>query len=228
MSSKPELKLDWCSHEAAKYAVEHWHYSKRVPSTFTKLNKIGVWECGKFVGALVFSTGSNKNIGAPYGLSFGGVCELVRVALTKHETPTSRIVAISLRFLAKRYPSIRLVVSYAASEEGHVGTLYQAGSWLFVGDVRGGDSYIVNGRAMLNRAVDCSKLDKSSLQRIRGHIRHKYLMPLDDEMRRQIEPLRKPYPKRVRSVDGDTSAIHAEEGGSIPTRTLSGNQEVTV
>ena len=28
--SKPTLKLDWCSHEAAKYAVEHWHYSKRI------------------------------------------------------------------------------------------------------------------------------------------------------------------------------------------------------
>jgi hypothetical protein len=27
MSSKPVLKLDWCSHAAAKYAVEHWHYS---------------------------------------------------------------------------------------------------------------------------------------------------------------------------------------------------------
>lgn len=46
-------------------------------------------------------------------------------------------------------------------------------------------------------------------------------MPLDEAMKKQIEPLRKPYPKRVRSVDSDTSAIHAEIGGANPTRTLS-------
>lgn len=171
------------------------------------MNKFGVWECGKFIGVLVFSTGSNKNIGSPYGLSFGGVCELVRVALNKHVTPTSRIIAICLRLLARQYPSIRLVVSYAASEEGHIGTLYQAGGWVFVGDVKGGDSYIVNGRKMLNRAVDCSNIDKSRHKRVKGRMRHKYLMPLDDEMRKQIEPLRKPYPKRVRSVDSDTSDV---------------------
>ena len=55
MSSRPELKLDWCTHAAAKYAVEKWHYSKRLPSTFTKLNKVGAWENGTFIGAVVFS-----------------------------------------------------------------------------------------------------------------------------------------------------------------------------
>lgn len=220
MNSRPELRLDWCSHEAAKYAVEKWHYSGRIPSPFTKLNKIGAWEGGAFIGVLIFSTGSNKNIGAPYGLKFGSVCELVRVALNVHRTPTSRIVAIALRLLCNEYPSIRLVVSYAATEEGHAGTLYQAGNWLFVGDVRGGDSYIVNGRKMLNRAADCSGIDKSKHERVKGHVRHKYLMPLDEAMRKQIEPLRKPYPKRVRSIASDASTIQVEEGGATPTRTL--------
>ena len=41
------LHLDWCSHKAAKYAVEHWHYSKRMPKS--KLVKIGVWENNVFV-----------------------------------------------------------------------------------------------------------------------------------------------------------------------------------
>jgi trehalose 6-phosphate synthase/phosphatase len=40
--SKPVLKLDWCSHEAAKYACEKWHYSGRVPTS--KSARIGVWE----------------------------------------------------------------------------------------------------------------------------------------------------------------------------------------
>jgi RNA processing factor Prp31 len=30
--------------------------------------------------------------------------------------------------------------------------------------------------------------------------KHRYLMPLDDEMRKRIEPLRKPYPKRPKQA----------------------------
>jgi hypothetical protein len=36
--SKAILKLDWCSHEAAKYACENWHYSKCVPNQKTVKN----------------------------------------------------------------------------------------------------------------------------------------------------------------------------------------------
>ena len=32
MSSRPELKIDWATHEAAKYACLHWHYSKTIPT----------------------------------------------------------------------------------------------------------------------------------------------------------------------------------------------------
>lgn len=54
---------------------------------------------------------------------------------------------------------------------------------------------------------------------IMGSSKHRYLMPLDGEIRKRIEPLRKPYPKRVKhSVDA--VAIHATEGGSTPTDTL--------
>ena len=47
-SEKVELKLDWCSYEAAKYACEHWHYSKCMP--VGKTVKIGVWENKKYIG----------------------------------------------------------------------------------------------------------------------------------------------------------------------------------
>ena len=51
------LHLDWCSYEAAKYAVEHWHYSHSLP--IGKLVKIGVWEDDQFIGAVVFGYGAN-------------------------------------------------------------------------------------------------------------------------------------------------------------------------
>ena len=47
-------------------------------------------------------------------------------------------------------------------------------------------------------------------------------MPLDPKMREAIAPLAKPYPKRTcaGSVDSDTPAIHAGEGGAVPTSAL--------
>ena len=158
------------------------------------------------------------------------VCELVRVALTKHKSPVSRIIAICLRKLRESMPGLRIVVSFADSFRGHHGGIYQAGNWIYSGDSF--DTYIeVNGKTEHRRTLGHmygtssiktirEKIDKNA-KAVRTMAKHKYVMPLDDEMRKKIEPLRKPYPKRVRSVDSDTSAIHAEMGGANPTRTLS-------
>ena len=51
MSDASTLKLGWCSYAAAKYAVEHWHYSKVMPSG--KAVYIGVWEEAEFSYASV-------------------------------------------------------------------------------------------------------------------------------------------------------------------------------
>ena len=41
-------------------------------------------------------------------------------------------------------------------------------------------------------------------ERVETARKHKYLYPLDDDMRRQIEPLRKPYPKREHADEATT------------------------
>ena len=52
--NKADLKLDWCSYQAAKWAVEHWHYSKTMP-----VAKKHVSEFGNLINssALLFSHG---------------------------------------------------------------------------------------------------------------------------------------------------------------------------
>jgi hypothetical protein len=50
--------------------------------------------------------------------------------------------------------------------------------------------------------------------------KHKYLFPLDEDMRKRLTPLRKPYPKRAGSIVADAPAIHAGEGGAEPTPAL--------
>ena len=116
---KPALKVDWATHEAAKYACEKWHYSKCIPKS--KLTKIGVWENGKYIGVIIYGVGATFSLVSKYGLKPEEGCELVRVALTCHATPVTRIVAISLKLLKKTFDGIRLVVSFADPEQGHHG-----------------------------------------------------------------------------------------------------------
>ena len=129
--TKSDLKLDWCSHSAARYAVEHWHYSRRMPSG--KLVKIGAWERGEFVGAIIYGRGATPEIGKPYGLEQTEICELVRIALKEHVSPVSRMIAVSLRMLKRWSPGLRMVVSFADTTQGHHGGIYQASGWCYTG-----------------------------------------------------------------------------------------------
>jgi len=218
--TKAELKLDWCSHEAAKYAVEHWHYSKSLAAG--KLVKIGVWENKKFIGVVLFAWGANRNIGSPYGLKQIEVCELVRVALTKHLTPVSRILAIAMKMLHSQSPGVKLIVSYADQNQDHHGGIYQAGNWVCVGTSKPQDSALLNGRVVHKKTIHSKYGSLKGIERISLLSKHKYLYPLTPEMKAKIEPLRKPYPKRA-IVKGSQQA-NADNGGSLPTRSLQSSQ----
>lgn len=209
--SKPELKLDWCSHAAAKFAVENWHYSQCMPAG--KTVKIGVWENGKFIGVVIFSRGANNTLGSPYRLTQFEVCELTRVALNKHESSVTKIVSIAIKMLRKQSRGIRLIISFADPEQGHKGGIYQGGNWVYCGTTNSADEYIVNGKRLHGRSMRSlygTHVGKPFITQIKGSSKYRYLMPLDDAMRKQIEPLAEPYPKRVTSIDSDASAFQVE------------------
>lgn len=237
------LKVAPCSFEAAKWAVEHWHYSKRMPRG--KAVKFGVWEDGVFRGAVVFGSGANGVLGDPYGLDQVEVCELVRVALAPdHAHPVTQVVAQALRTLKDSQPGLRLVVSYADPEQGHHGGIYQAGNWLYDGDSKSHEEYVVHGRRFQGKALRQTRathprgkvparnalewarlvLDSNATE-IRSPGKHRYLMPLDASMRRALTKratkaaLRPPAPYdqgAVEASDGDAPGHRPGGAGSIP------------
>jgi hypothetical protein len=215
-----------CNHAAALFAVTRWHYSRTLP--VGKLVKYGVWESGKFVGVVLFAWGANKDLGTPYGLTLTECCELVRVALAKHRTPVSRIVAIALRLLKKANPGLRLVVSFADPVEQHYGGIYQAGNWLYTGTTVPSFEYRLNGKRINKRAYTGHNYGSPRLALPAGAIKlqtpgkHRYLMPLDDAIRQRVEPLRLPYPvnQRARSTDSGAPDDQLGGGGANPTRAL--------
>jgi hypothetical protein len=224
-----ELRLDWCNYEAAKYAVERWHYSRCMPKS--KLARLGVWEDGQFIGCVLFGVGATGDLVKSFGLDKFQGCELVRVALASHKTPVSRINAIALKLLKRDMPGLRLVVSFADPEHGHAGGIYQAGGWTYTGDSIPADEYIIRGKRWHGRSLrntkpqgmtteEYAKALDLNYQKIKGSSKHRYLYPLDDAMRKQIEPLRKPYPKRDRGETDSAPQSNAETEGARPIRSL--------
>lgn len=211
--AKADLRIDWATHAAAKYAVENWHYSKSLP--VPPLVKVGVWESEKFVGVVIFSRGANNNLLKPFGLAQTEGCELTRVAFTSHSSPVSRVIKLAMAFLKRNSSELRLIVSFADPSEGHHGGIYQAGNWIYTGRQPPTVEYIApDGKQWHGRMVSkdgkikvqgkyrpCWRVDQC--QPIQKQGKHRYLMPLDDAMRKQIAPLAKPYPKRVKQAISD-------------------------
>ena len=224
-ASKPTLRLDWCTHAAAKYAVENWHYSAKLPAS--KTVRIGVWEGGVFIGCLLYSWGNNRNMPKSYGVTQTECAELTRVALTAHRSAVSRILAISVRLLRRQSPGLRVLVSYADPNRDHHGGIYQAAGWIYTGESHANEAYLVDGVVMHKRLLTGASFGRPAPQmptharRVVPLRKHRYVMPLDDEMRARIEPLAKPYPKRslcagTSTRDGTPVAV----GGATPTPAL--------
>lgn len=227
--SKHDLRVDWATHKAAKYACENWHYSQSLPGG--KLVKVGAWENQRFIGAIIFARGATPNLCRPYGLIQSECVELGRVALRDHKCQVSRVVALALKFLKRSQPGIRLVVSFADVSQGHHGGIYQAGNWIYSGQGSPATFYMIHGKLTHPRSIGSAgktqnisgarQLDSNAVA-VNVPGKHRYLMPLDAEMRAKVLPLARPYPKRAGSVDSDTPADHAGEGGATPTSALQG------
>ena len=133
------------------------------------------------------------------------------------------MVAIAIKML-KSTQNIKLIVSYSDQDQNHLGGIYKAGNWIYTGLLNQGTrgAFIINGKKVHNKTIHSMGL-KQSLKTVKSKLdpnatefitsgKHKYLMPLDSEMRKQIEPLRKPYPKRASVVQAEQQTFQSDNG----------------
>jgi ParB-like nuclease domain len=231
--SLPDLRLDFVGRDAVAFSCHRWHYSHSMPSG--RLVCFGAWEDAVFIGAVVFGRGASAEIGSPFGLRQDQICELCRVALGPHRAPTSQIVALAVRLLRKQSPRLRLVVSYADPEHGHVGVLYQSMNWLYLGTTNRESLIRLNGRLFHPRTVT-SRYGTRSIVWLRthvaadaGHVRtlpkHRYVVPLDDDMRRQLAARVRPYPRRAGEAEKRCGRMPPAEDGANPIPPLHHHDE---
>lgn len=215
-----------CEISAARHAVMRWHYSKTVPAG--KLVKFGVWENEQFIGAVIFGRGATPHLGSPYGLDQTGLCELVRVALNKHQAPVSQIVSEAIRQLKQSNPGLRLIVSFADPDEGHHGGIYQAGNWIYNGTSPSARFFKIKGKKTHPRSVGAMG-GIQSLEWIKANLdsnaeiivtapKLRYLYPLDKPMRRKIAKLALPYERAVEGLEAShLDSVEEVQVQSLPT-----------
>ena len=233
-----------CSHEAAKYAVMHWHYSRCMPKS--TLIKYGVWEDGQFIGCVIFGMGATITYAKSMGVGQFEVCELVRVALREHKAPVTEIVAKSIKILRANNPDMRVILSFADPNHGHHGGIYIAGNWIYLGVTKGAHMFVINGEEVHPRTVSGFVRQFGGLRPGETRVtflqrtmdpqasvivpipKHRYAYPLDRGMRRNLERKALPHPEPCgRGVNGDTPGFRSGGAGSIPVvRSVEGGRHV--
>ena len=211
MPEKINLKIDWASKDAVKYACQNWHYSKTVPCG--KIVKVGVWEDNKFIGVVLFSRGANPYLFNSFNLTQDKGCELTRIALDKHKSNVSQIMSLAIRKLKSLCPDLELIISFADADQEHLGIIYQATNWIYSGlsnKNKKGTAYIINNKKVHSKTANERVRSRNlrgtldnikrvyNTENVRHHItkgKHKYLMPLNKTMRNKVILLSKPYPK---------------------------------
>jgi hypothetical protein len=188
----------------------------------SKSVRFGVWEDGRFIGAVIFGWGANHNLSKAYGLDMTECVELVRVAMRAHVTPVSQVVAACLRKLHQGSPGLRVVVSFADPARGHVGGIYKAGNWIYLGMTPPKKDLLYRGQILQRRDYTGTRFNGQPRAPIpAGAVwidapgKHRYAYPLDRAMRRQLTAQAQPYP-RGQGLNGEPSSVPDERAGSIP------------
>lgn len=199
------MKLTKANSKAIKYACKNFHYSQSVPTVQYAYNVYN--DKDEWCGVILFGGGANNNLAKSFNLRNGEVLELERVALNGKQEQTSKAVSIALRLLHKENPIVKLVVSYADHRQKHLGIIYQATNWIYLGMTKTSDfQYFYNGKWTHERTIN-SKSNKeelkATLQKRQNSNKFKYVYCFDKELKEKYNEIKKQYPNKEDLTDKD-------------------------
>lgn len=169
----------------------------------------GLWHGPVLHGVVTYNLPTRSLCGAVFGpdQGFDKVWHMGRLILSE-ESPRnseSRLIGGSLRAIEREHPHVWAVLTYAATEVGHIGTVYQATNALYTGE--GGDATYYTDRDGNRRGthldgyhVNAERAEVMGWIQHRGGVKHRYVYILGSKtQRRQRRALLKlpvlPYPK---------------------------------
>ncbi len=119
--------------------------------------------------------------------------------------------------------------------QAHYGTIYQGGNWTYLGP-RKTHAYRIHGELVHGKTVAMrhgsqavpwlrANVDRRA-ERVNLPPKHKYVMPLDDRVRRRIERLSMPYPKRAGGAAAARRSTRPKTAVRLRPRRLNGGHKV--
>lgn len=183
--------------KATAYACKHFHYSKSVPTVMHSYNVYN--DEDEWCGCIVFGGGANNNLPKSFGVNAGEILELERVALNGKQEYTSKALSMALKQLHKDNPLVKMIVSYSDHRQKHIGTIYQATNWIYLGVAKTSNvQYFYNGKWTHKRTIDGNAnkeyLEKT-LPKRENSDKFKYIYCFDKKQRKKYLALSLSYPK---------------------------------
>ena len=191
------MRIAKATPKAVEYACKNFHYSKSVPAVQYAYNIYN--DAGEWCGVIVFGGGANNNLPKSFDKNAGEVLELERVALNGKQETTSKAVAMALKQLHKDNPLCQIVVSFSDHRQKHLGTIYQATNWIYLGlTITSDTQYFYKGKwtheRTINSRPDRDKL-KATLPKRENSNKFRYVFCFDKRERKKYLKMGLPYPK---------------------------------
>ncbi|MDO5504142.1 MAG: hypothetical protein Q4G67_13305 [Actinomycetia bacterium] len=172
--------------------------------------RYGLWDGINLLGVVSYNLPTRDTCEAVFGSEhFDKVWHMDRLAMADDapRNSESRLIGLSLKMIQAEYPNTWGVLTYAATDVGHIGYVYQATNALYTGI--GGDSHYFTDATGVRRStylggrgVGSARAAEMGWTRHEGGGKHRYLYILGSKtQRRHRRALLRlpvlPYPKET-------------------------------
>jgi len=197
------MRITKANADAINYACLYFHYAKSVPAYSYAYNIYN--DNNEWCGCILFGLGANNRMAGSLNCITGTCLELQRVALNGKQghNATSRAVGMAMRQVKNDAVYLKCLFSYADTKQKHIGVIYQATNWIYIGESESSE-YEKDGQRYHGRTVSQlkerlgNKFTSAELgfKSVKAMNKHTYIFPYDKQLRKQIMAKKKTYPKR--------------------------------
>lgn len=118
---------------------EKWHYTGRAGSAFWRY---GLYYRGELIGVVAYNMPARSVCSSVFGPKYVDTVRHMGRLVLAEDAPRnseSRLIAGSLKQFKRDHPHVTAVLTYAATDAGHIGYVYQATNAIYTGT--GGDGH---------------------------------------------------------------------------------------
>ena len=201
MSVKDKYRVQSIKTEECKEWFLKKHYAKRIPNS---IYTFGLYEGSLLQGVVSYGMTANNNLNEI--IKDIKAIELNRLVINNDvdKNALSFFVSQSLNMLPKPI----VVISYADSEQGHNGYIYQATNWVYTGTSEGKRVYLKDGKEYHRKSAyelginSIEEAEKRGFTYYKGKPKHRYLYIIGskkqkNKMIKQLPWNIEPYPKGI-------------------------------